>query len=232
MTEKNTYTSIKNWAEDDRPREKLELKGRAALSDAELLAILLGSGSRNESALDLARRMLQKAENNLNRLGRWNIEELKQFKGVGTAKAINIISALELGKRRRLSEAQEVPKITSSKHVYELMQPRIADLSHEEFWVLYLNHQNKVLATKCISKGGISGTMADVRIIYKEAILLSSSGIILAHNHPSGSLRPSYSDEKLTKKIKQAGEMIDILVLDHLIVTEAGFFSFADEGYL
>ena len=232
MSDKNSYTSIKYWAEDDRPREKLELKGRAALSDAELLAILLGSGSRNESALDLARRMLNEAENDLNRLGRWNIDELRQFKGVGTAKAINIISALELGKRRRLSEAKEVLKITSSTHVYNLMHPRIADLGHEEFWVLYLNNQNKVLASKCISKGGITGTLADVRIIYKEALLLSSSGVILTHNHPSGTRYPSSNDKVLTKKIKEAGDIMDIKVLDHIIITEAGYYSFADDGIL
>ncbi len=223
---------IKSWAEDDRPREKLILKGKAALSDAELIAILIGSGSRNETAVDLAKRILASVQNNLNELGRLSVNDLTQFKGIGEAKAISIITALELGKRRRHEEAVERKKVESSQHVFDVMQPIIGDLPHEEFWVLFLNNHNKIMVKSCISKGAINGTLADVRIILREAIGHQATAIILAHNHPSGNQKPSLADQKITKKIKEAGTIMDISVLDHIIVCEQSFFSFADEGLL
>lgn len=230
MNYQPTSKGIKSWAEDDRPREKLLLKGKAALSDAELIAILLGSGSRDETAVDLAKRILQSVNGNLNELGRLGVPELTKFKGIGEAKAISVITALELGKRRRMSEALERKKVTSSAQAFEVLQPLIGDLSHEEFWVLYLSASNKVLAHRCISKGGITGTMADTRMIFKEALHLNSTAMILAHNHPSGNLMPSQADKNLTKSLIRAGELMEIRVMDHLIVTEHQYFSFADEG--
>lgn len=224
--------SIKCWNEDDRPREKLIKKGKSVVSDAELLAILLGSGSREESAVSLAKRILAKAENNLNALGKFSMQELCKFKGVGKVKAIGIIAALELGNRRRAQQALELQKITSSASVFELMQPIIGELQHEEFWVIYLNNSNKVLQTKQLSKGGITGTLVDIRIAFKQALELGAVAIIMAHNHPSGTLKPSESDIKLTAKIKKAGESLDICILDHLIITEKAYFSFADEQML
>jgi DNA repair protein RadC len=224
--------SIKCWNEDDRPREKLIKKGKSVVSDAELLAILLGSGSREESAVSLAKRILAKAENNLNALGKFSLQELCKFKGVGKVKAIGIIAALELGNRRRAQQALELQKITSSASVFELMQPIIGELQHEEFWVIYLNNSNKVLQTKQLSKGGITGTLVDIRIAFKQALELGAVAIIMAHNHPSGTLKPSESDIKLTTKIKKAGESLDISILDHLIITEKAYFSFADEQML
>jgi len=221
---------IKSWAEDDRPREKLLLKGKVALSDAELIAILLGSGSRNETAVDLAKRILLSVNGNLNELGRLGVPELTKFKGIGEAKAISVITALEIGKRRRMSEALERKKIISSSQAFEVFQPLIGDLNHEEFWVAYLSSSNKVLATRCISKGGITGTMADTRMIFKEALHLNSTAMILAHNHPSGNLKPSQADKNLTRSLIKAGELMDIKVMDHLIITEHQYFSFADDG--
>tara|TARA_Y100000588_G_C14183440_1_gene894759 strand:+ start:705 stop:1397 length:693 start_codon:yes stop_codon:yes gene_type:complete len=223
---------IKHWAEDDRPREKLRGKGPSALSDAELIAILLGSGSRNETAVDLAKRILQSVKNNLNELGRLSVEDLLPFKGIGEAKAISIITALELGKRRRLSEALERKKVTSSTEAFEVLQPLIGDLPHEEFWVLFLNSSNHVRSSKSISRGGLTGTMADLRMIFKEALMLNSPAVVLAHNHPSGSVRPSPQDKSLTRKIAAAGNIMDIKIIDHLIITEHQYFSFADEGLL
>lgn len=230
--EENTSFSIKNWNEDDRPREKLLLKGRAALSDAELIAILIGSGSRNESAVSLSQRILASVSNNLNELGRLSIPELMEFKGIGEAKAICIAAAMELGRRRRAEEALERKKITSSSSVFEFVQPIIGELPHEEFWILYLNNSNKIIKSAQLSKGGITGTVVDVRLAFKEALQLGAVGIILAHNHPSGTLKPSQADIKLTKKLKTAGESLDIKVLDHLIITEKAYFSFADENML
>ena len=232
MEKPNPSSGIKSWAEDDRPREKLQLKGKAALSDAELIAILLGSGSRNETAVELAKKILLSANHDLNRLGKLSLEELTQFKGVGTAKAINIITALEVGKRRRLSQAEALPRVTNSADLYELIQPILGDLPHEEFWVIFLNNHNRVLAKKCISKGGLTGTMADTRLIFKEALLLNSTSIVLVHNHPSGNLKPSRPDQLLTKKLKDAGQVMDVPVLDHIIVTDVHYFSFADEGLM
>ena len=231
MEENNSF-SIKNWNEDDRPREKMLLKGRIALSDAELVAILIGSGSRNESAVSLSQRILASVDNNLSELGRLSIAELMEFKGIGKAKAISIAAATELGRRRRTGEALERKKITSSNSVFEFIQPVIGELPHEEFWILYLNNSNKVIKSAQLSKGGITGTVVDVRLAFKEALQLGAVGIILAHNHPSGTLKPSQADIQLTKKLKIAGDSLDIKVLDHLIVTEKAYFSFADENML
>ncbi len=223
---------ISQWSIDDRPREKLLLKGNAALSDAELLAILIGSGSRNESAVELAKRMFQDNAQNINKLARLTLGDLQKFKGIGQAKAVTIAAALELGKRRRLETALQVPKITSSKSVFELMQPIVGDLLHEEFWVVYLNNSNKVIIKQQLSKGGLTGTLVDTRLIYKKAIEVGATGIILCHNHPSEKLSPSQSDKEITRKIKEAGIVMDIAVLDHLIITEKAYFSFADEGIM
>ena len=223
---------ITEWSLDDRPREKLLLKGNAALSDAELIAILIGSGSREESAVGLAKRVLQHNKNNLNQLARLSINELKKFKGIGEAKAVSIVAALELGRRRRLETALETPKISSSRNAFELLQPVIGDLNHEEFWVLYLNNANKVLRKKQLGKGGFTGTVVDIRVLYKNALEISATSVILSHNHPSGKLKPSQSDLDLTVKIQKAGQVLDIQVLDHLIIAENLYFSFADDEVL
>ncbi len=232
MNDKKASFSIKNWKEDDRPREKLINKGKSILSDTELIAILIGSGNRSESAVELSKRILASVNNNLNALARLSVEQLMQFKGIGEAKAVSIITALEIGRRRRLEEALEQPKITSSKGVFEIMQPIIGDLQHEEFWVLYLNNSNKIIHKSQVSKGGITSTLVDSRLVFKKAMEISAVGIILAHNHPSGTLKPSESDKKLTQKIKTAGETLDIKILDHLIITEKAYFSFADSNML
>jgi len=222
--------SIKNWAEDDKPREKLMLKGKAALSDAELVAILIGSGSRNDSAVSLSKRILVSVDNNLNALGKLSLKQLMEFKGIGEAKAITIAAALELGRRRRAEETLELKKITSSKAVFEIMQPIIGELPHEEFWVLYLNNSNKVIYKSQLSKGGITGTVVDVRLIFKTALENNATSIILTHNHPSGKLQASDADVAITKKLKLAAEQLDIKVLDHIIITETDYYSFQDEG--
>ncbi len=232
MKEKKKSFSIKSWNEDDRPREKLITKGKSALSDAELIAILLGSGNRDETAVDLAKRMLSATNNNLNAFSKLTINDLVKFKGIGEAKAISIITALELSRRCRLQDALAQPKITSSKFVFNIMQPIIGELKHEEFWVLFLNNANKVLFKMQLSKGGLTGTLVDSRIIFKKAVELLATGIILCHNHPSGKLNPSESDKKMTSKIKQAGDALDIKVLDHLIITEKDYFSFTDSNLL
>ena len=224
--------SIKSWALDDRPREKLLLKGILSLSDAELIAILLGSGNREETAVDLAKRILNSVDNNIQKLARLSIEELMKFKGVGEAKAISIVTALELGKRRQFENKIVQPKITSSKDVFEQMQPLIGDLSHEEFWVLFLNNSNKILAKQQLSKGGFTATLVDIRLLFKRALELQAVAIIVCHNHPSDKLQPSDSDIQLTKKIQSAGVNLDIKLLDHLIITEKAYFSFTDEGIL
>lgn len=231
MEEQHSF-SIKSWAEGDRPREKLMQKGKAALSNAELTAILIGSGNREESAVELAQRILARSQNKLNELGRLSVSHLMKFKGVGQAKAVSIVAALELGRRRRGEEALKRKKITSSKSVFELLQPVVGDLDHEEFWILYLNNSNKVLQKMQLSKGGITGTLVDVRLTYKKALEIGATAVILVHNHPSGTLNPSHPDKKLTRKLKTAGESLDIKVLDHLIITQKSYFSFADEGTL
>lgn len=232
MQEKKSSFSIKNWSQDDQPREKLRDKGKEALSDAELVAILIGSGNRDESAVALCKRILASVDNNLSELGKLSIKQLMQFKGIGEAKAITIAAALELGRRRRGEEALEKKKITSSKSVFELMQPVLGDLPHEEFWIIYLNNSNKVIHKNQLSKGGITGTLVDVRLVLKNALEVGATGLILAHNHPSGTLKPSQADKQLTEKLKIASESLDIKVLDHLIITEKAYFSFADENML
>ena len=228
----NTYFPIRHWSEDDRPREKLLLKGKAALSDAELIAILIGSGSRNESAVDLSKRILKSVDNNLNALGKQTINQLLQFKGIGEAKAITIQAAMELARRRRTEGAIELQKITSSQAVFDIMQPLLGELPHEEFWIIYLNNANKIISKFQLSKGGITGTLVDVRLVFKTALSYGAVGIILAHNHPSGTLKPSESDKQITQKLKIAGEQLDIKVLDHVIITETSYYSFSDEGIL
>jgi DNA repair protein RadC len=206
------------------------LKGKAVLSDAELVAILIGSGSRNESAVSLSKRILASVNNNLNALGKLSLKQLMEFKGIGEAKAVTIAAALELGRRRRVEEALTLQKITSSKAVFDIMQPIIGELLHEEFWVLYLNNSNKVIYKAQLSKGGITGTVVDVRLIFKMAFENNATAIILSHNHPSGKLLASDADREITKKLKFAGEQLDIKVLDHIIITENGYLSFQDEG--
>ncbi|CAN5310769.1 DNA repair protein RadC [soil metagenome] len=223
---------IKAWAEEDRPREKLMGKGRHVLTEAELIAILIGSGSRDETAVELSRRILASVGNNLNDLGKLSINELIKFKGIGEAKAISVMAALELGRRRKESEVQKKDKIITSKDVYDIMHPVLIDLPHEEFWLLILNRANLVLKKELISRGGVSGTVVDTKIIFKAAIESYASSIIICHNHPSGNLKPSEADIRITKNIKDAGKLMDIPLLDHLIVTENGFYSFADEGMI
>ncbi|MFD1160835.1 MULTISPECIES: RadC family protein [Hwangdonia] len=232
MSEKPSSFSIKNWAQDDQPREKLLYKGKTALSDAELVAILIGSGNREESAVALCKRILASADNNLSELGKLSVEQLMQFKGIGEAKAITITAAMELGRRRRGEEALRKNKITSSASVFELMQPIIGELQHEEFWIIYLNNSNKVIQKNQLSKGGITGTLVDIRLVLKNALQVGATGLILAHNHPSGTLKPSEADKQITNKLKVAAESLDIKVLDHLIITEKAYFSFADENML
>lgn len=232
MQEKPTSLSIKFWSDDDKPREKLVQKGRSVLSDAELVAILIGSGSRNESAVELSKRILASSNHSLNELGKLSIKQLMQFKGIGEAKAVTIAAALEIGRRRRGEEAQKITKISSSKSVFELLQPRMGELGHEEFWIVYLNNSNKVLHTAQLSKGGITGTLVDVRLVMRQALELGSIALILAHNHPSGTLKPSSADKQITQKLKLAAEALDLKVLDHLIITQKEYYSFADEGIL
>lgn len=227
-----TSLTIKAWAEEDRPREKLLLKGKNALSDAELLAILLGSGSREETAVGLAQRILNAQDNNLDELGKRSLDNLMEFKGIGEAKAITIVAALELGRRRQLSDVKERPQIRSSQDAYNVIAPMLMDLPHEEFWILLLNRANRVLQREQISLGGTAGTVVDAKIIFRKALAGQASSIILAHNHPSGSRKPSQQDVEVTRKLKQAGETLDISVLDHLIVADKGYYSFADEGVL
>ena len=227
--EQNTPFSIKYWAEDDKPREKLMLKGKTALSDAELLAIIIGSGSRNESAVDLSKRILAHVQNNLIALGKLSLKQLTEFKGIGDAKAISIIAATELGRRRREEEVPEFVKINSSRVIFDVMQPIIGELSYEEFWVLYLNNSHQIIHKAQLSKGGITGTVVDVRLVLKIALEHNALSFVLVHNHPSGKLLPSDSDIEITKKIKMAAKQMDICVLDHVIVTEKGYYSFADD---
>ena len=232
MQKSSKPLGIKDWKDDDKPREKLMLRGKNALSDAELLAILIGSGNTEDNAVTLSQKILAGVENNLQLLGRMEINELKKFKGIGTAKALTIVAALELGRRRRLEEAMSSQKINGSRDVFEIMQPLLGDLPHEEFWIVYLNNANKVLAREKISTGGITGTLVDTRIIFKKGLEVMATAVILCHNHPSGSLKPSRADEELTLKIKEASRFFDIKVLDHVIVSSEGYFSFADEGLI
>lgn len=232
MDDEKINLSIKNWAEDDRPREKLLQKGKLSLSDSELIAILIGSGSRNESAVELSKRILSSSKNNLSELGKLSVSQLCKFKGIGPAKAVSIVAALELSRRRRLEEALEQKKISSSHSIFEIMQPVIGELAHEEFWIIYLNNSNRIIEQFQISKGGITGTLVDIRITLKKALEVGAVSIILVHNHPSGNLKASEADKQLTRKLKTASESLDIKVLDHIIVTEKSYLSFADEGML
>lgn len=232
MKDKKSPFSIKNWAEDDRPREKMLLKGKKALSNAELIAILIGSGNSNESAVNLAKRILSSIDFNLQKLAKMRINEFTQFKGIGIAKAVSIVTALELGRRHRLQQALELPKITKSKDAFNTMQPIIGELNHEEFWVVFLNNAQKIIETEQQSKGGLTSTVIDIRLIFKKALEINATKMILCHNHPSGMLQPSNEDISVTKKLKDAGKTLNIQVIDHLIITENAYFSFADEGIL
>ena len=224
--------TINQWAEEDRPREKMMLKGAEALSDAELLAILIGSGNTEESAVALMQRVLAAAGNDLNRLGKWEIRDFARFKGLGPAKSITILAALELGKRRKLREHAERLTIRSSEDIYQLFHPLLCDLPYEEFWVLLLNQAAKVIDKVRISRGGIDQTTADVRSILREALLQRATQIALVHNHPSGNTRPSNDDLRLTQQARQAAQTMNIRLLDHVIVTDGSYYSFCDEGHL
>jgi DNA repair protein RadC len=224
--------SIKEWAEDDRPREKMLTKGLAALSNAELIAILLRIGTTGESAVELAKKLLNSVENNLNELARLGVKDFQNFKGIGETKAIQIIAALELGRRRKMEEVTDRGRINNSTDVSAVFGALLGDLPYEEFWVLFLNRSNTIIGKEKISQGGISGTVTDVRIILKFALDKMSSSIILCHNHPSGNKKPSEQDISITKKIKEAGALMDIILLDHIIIVLGGFYSFADEGIL
>lgn len=229
--ENKAKLNIKDWAEEDRPREKMLLKGVGALSDAELLGILIGSGNKNETAVELAQRILHSVSNNLNILGKQEIKSLiKNFNGIGEAKAITIAAAMELGKRRKLSEVLIQPQITSSEDVYQIMHPVLADLKHEEVWVLLLNRANKVVKKIQVSKGGIAGTVVDVRLIMKEAIDALASAMILCHNHPSGNSTPSGDDDNITRRLKDAGQIMEIRLLDHIIICDHSYYSYLDKG--
>jgi DNA repair protein RadC len=223
---------ITDWALEDRPREKLIQKGAINLSEAELIGILISSGTKNKSAVDLGRELLGSVNNNLITLGKLSITDLKKLKGIGNARAVTIAAALELGRRRKLSDVPDVLQIKCSKDVADIFQPLLADLAHEEFWILFLNRSNKVINKMKLSQGGISGTVTDVRIVMKTAIEYLASGIIVCHNHPSGNLKPSESDSKITQKIKEAGNLMDIQLLDHLIISDKDYYSFADNGLL
>lgn len=231
MSEPSSFP-IRHWAESDRPREKLALQGSQAVSDSELLAILIGTGSKSESALELSRRLLAHFNHNLQNLAKANSVQLQKFRGIGSAKALTLVAALELGRRCRTQDPVLLSEVKSSHHVFELMQPVLGVLPHEEFWIIYLNNSNKVIHKVQLSKGGITGTVVDVRLVYKKALELGAVQVILCHNHPSGTLKPSDADIQLTKKLKQAGSLLDIKVLDHLIITDVHYFSFADAGIL
>ena len=228
----NSATSIKNWALDDRPREKLFTKGATVLSDSELLAILISTGSKNKSAVELAKEVLDKGKNNLNELGKISIKDLMKIPGIGEAKAITIAAALELGRRRQATASLVKSIINSSNDIAEYLKATLKDYAYENFAVVFLNRANKINHFEIISKGGITGTVADPRVILKTALEQDATAIVLCHNHPSGNLKPSRADEELTIKIKEAAKYFDIRVMDHIIVSEDGYYSFADEGLL
>lgn len=232
MTMSPKSFSIKNWSQDDRPREKLRDKGARSLSNAELMAILIGSGTVQETAVDLSKRILASVGHDLQSVGKLSITQLIRFKGIGEAKAIKIAAAMEISCRRRETDQKKLDKINTSRSVFEIMNPLLGHLSHEEFWVLFLNNSNKILAKTHLSKGGMTSTIVDVRIVMKQALEHSATAIVLVHNHPSGVPNPSESDTLLTEKFKSAAESLDIRVLDHIIVTEKNYFSFADESLL
>ncbi|WP_417429472.1 RadC family protein [Halpernia sp.] len=224
--------SIKFLAEDDRPREKFLLKGKSALSDSELLAIIMSSGSRNETAVELGRRILESVGNNWHNLSLLNLQDLMKFKGIGEAKAISISAALEIGRRKSAQEVPEKVQISTSNDAFKVFHPFLADLSTEEFWVIFLNQKNKILGKSQLSTGGINYSLVDVRVLFRKAFEFSCTGIMVAHNHPSGNLKPSEADMKITKQISEAGKILNIQLLDHLIITQSTYFSFADENLL
>jgi len=226
------HISIKNLSTDDRPREKLVSNGRSTLSNSEILAILIGSGARDKSAVELCREILDSVNNDLDVLARLSIRDLTKFRGIGEAKAVTIAAALELGRRRGVLIKSKKPIIKSSADAYQFLKFKFSDLEHEEFHILILSRSNQIKSSILISKGGLSGTVADGKLIFKKSLELSAAGIILCHNHPSGNRKPSQADIKLTKKLKEFGLMIDLPVLDHLIFTDNDYFSFADEGLL
>ena len=232
----NNYTTtnntIKSWAEEDRPREKLMLKGKSSLSDAELIGILIGSGNADENAVELSQKILDSVAKNLTELGKSSVDDLQKFKGIGEAKAITIVAALELGRRRQFSDNTQRTQIKGARDAYEFILPDLIDLNHEQFWVIILNRAHHILHKICISTGGVSGTVVDAKMVFKPAIDKLASSIILVHNHPSGNLQPSQQDLDLTKKLKKAGEVLDVSVIDHIIVTNGSFYSFAEEGVL
>ncbi len=231
-SEDQSRFGIKSWSEEDRPREKLLQKGYQALSDAELVAILLGSGTRRESAVDVARRLLHSAGNNLDSLGRFSLKKLCEPKGIGEAKAISIAAALEIGRRRKQSAAHEATKVTSSQDVYDYIYPYMADLDHEQFYIILLNRRHTIMSAINISKGGVSGTVVDPKMVFKAAVDNLCSSLIICHNHPSGNKKPSDEDKSLTRKLQDGGKNLDIKVLDHLIITDNEYLSFADEGLM
>lgn len=226
------YRAITAWAEEDRPREKMLLKGKHALTDAELLAILLGTGTVGISAVALAQEILASVDNNLHELGKRSVAELMRFKGMGEAKAISVAAALEIGRRRQLSDLRERPRVTSSRDAFNAVAPLLTDLHHEEFWLLMLNKASEVFSRERLSTGGMAGTVVDVKILFKTALESRAAAVIAIHNHPSGSLQPSQADIDLTRRLRKAGELLELPLLDHLIVSERGYFSFADEGML
>ena len=229
---KPSTLGIKSLAEEDRPREKLLSKGKGSLSDAELLAILLGSGSREESAVGLAQSILHSIGNNLNELGKCSVAGLKKFKGVGEAKAIAIVAAMELARRRQLSRIYEKPQVSCSQDAFNAVAPLLMDLPREEFWILLLNRANRIIGRERISQGGVAGTVVDAKVVFGAAVEGKACSIVLCHNHPSGNLNPSQADIDLTRKLKKAGETLDTMVVDHLIIGDGGYFSFADEGLI
>lgn len=225
-----SYLAINAWAEADRPREKLKTKGRQALTDAELIAILLGSGSKGQSAVNLAQRLLRDVNDNLHELGKCSVKDLEKHKGMGEAKAVTVLAALELGRRRHLSDLRERPRVNSSRDAFNAIAPLLSDLTHEEFWVLLLNRANEIFARERISMGGMSGTVVDMKKVLKAALDVQAAAFIAVHNHPSGNLSPSQADIDLTRKMKDGGRLLDLPLLDHLIVSERGYYSFADQG--
>lgn len=225
-------TTIKSMPPSERPREKLLNRGRDFISNTELIALLIGSGTRSQSAIEIASMILQESNNDLQELAKKTIGDLKKFKGIGDAKAILIYAALELGRRKPMTQSASQPRLTCSKHCYDFLYPYFADLPHEEFYALYLNRSNKIMAVRQISKGGLSGTVADGKVIFQKALETRATGIVLAHNHPSGVSEPSPADMHLTKSLQKFGIMIDLQIIDHLIITDNSYYSFADEGML
>lgn len=231
--EENEYLSIKHWAEEDRPREKLLLKGKSSLSDAELIAILLRTGVKGNSALDIARKIMKSVNGDLNALGRLTVNDLKKLeKGIGETKAITLVAALELGRRRQATEARQLPMFKRSIDIFNYIYPELADLPHEEFYVIYTNKANKVLGHQRLSSGGLTGTVVDIKMVLKMGIELLASGVIAAHNHPSGNLKPSQADIDITKRLKEGCRVMEINLLDHIIIGDKNYYSFADSGEL